>query len=106
MRSKTYRRHQTKMRQAARKLERTTKRFRKDLMEVNQVMNELPLQVRTTYNLDKDFFGYLPKVQKASESLRGLQGLNQKIEKRDAASVANSKKAREATCEQYKNNQH
>ena len=98
MRPKTYRRYQTKMRQAARKLERTTKRFRKDLIEINKVMEEMPLQIRTTYNLKNNFFNCLPAVSKASKSLRDLQGLNQKINNRDAASAANSKKAKEATC--------
>ncbi len=57
-----------KLLRAAEKLEKATKKYLKKLSEIDEEIQSLPTQLTRCYNLEKDYFPYIPKI--ASDSVR------------------------------------
>lgn len=63
---------EAKLLKAARKLEKATKEYMKQLTKVDEVIQKLPVQLTRCYNLENDYFMHVPKVASISVQLELL----------------------------------
>ena len=68
---------EAKLLKATKKLEKATKKYLKKITEVDEVIQGLPVQLTRCYNLEEDYFAYVPRI--ASLSVK-LELLHTKIE--------------------------
>ena len=67
-----YKKQEKKMRKAALKLEKITKKFMKELTKVDETMQKLPRQVVSAYMLEEEYFRHIPTVASLSVKLELL----------------------------------
>ena len=72
MRTSTYRKYESRLRRASKKLERASKKCKKELLEVDREMQTLPLQIKNTYNLERDYFKRVKPLARLSTKMESL----------------------------------
>ncbi len=70
--SHKYKKQEKKMRKAALKLEKITKKFMKELTKVDVAMQKLPRQVVSAYMLEEEYFRHIPTIASLSVKLELL----------------------------------
>ncbi len=79
--SHKYKKQEKKMRKAALKLEKITKKFMKELTKVDETMQKLPRQVVSAYMLEEEYFRHIPNIASLSVKLELLASKVQAYDK-------------------------